>query len=220
MRIDPIVDYEKHYIRRAWYRCIKKILDIFFGIIGCILCIPLIIVTKIAYMCCGDFNKILFSQKRIGKNGKLITIYKLRTMVPNADEQLQTMLKKDKKLAEEYNKYKKLHDDPRITKIGKALRVASLDEFPQFFNLLIGNMSIVGPRPYLPREKQDMGNYYDIIIKTKPGITGYWQVNGRNDTDFKYRLELDKYYSIHKTITMDIKIIIKTVKQIIFRNGL
>ena len=219
MQIDQEIDYEKHHVRKIWYISVKKILDIFFGVVGSILCIPIIILTKIAYMCTGDFHKIIFSQRRIGKYGKEITIYKLRTMVPNADKVLEDLIKKDKEIAKEYKKYKKLKNDPRITKVGRFLRKLSLDEFPQFFNLLIGNMSIVGPRPYLPREKKDMGTYYDTIIKTKPGITGYWQVNGRSDTDFEYRLILDEYYSTHKTIRMDIKIIIKTILQIFFRSG-
>ena len=220
MNVDPIIDYEKHYIRRFIYRVVKKLLDIFFGIIGSILCIPIIIFAKVAYICTGDFHRVLFKQERIGRNGKLITIYKLRTMIPNADEELEKLMKENKEIAKEYKKYKKLKNDPRITKVGKILRKFSFDEFPQFFNILIGNMSVVGPRPYLPREKKDMGQYYETIIKTKPGVTGYWQVNGRNDTDFEYRLILDEYYSKHKTITMDIKIIIKTILQVVFRKGL
>lgn len=219
MQVDSMMENEKNLAGRIWYRCVKKILDILFGIIGSILCIPIIIFSKIVYICTGDFYRVIFMQKRIGKNGKEITIFKLRTMVPNADERLKELMQEDKEIAKEYRKYKKLKNDPRITKVGKLLRALSLDEFPQFFNLLIGNMSIVGPRPYLPREKKDMGKYYDMIIKTKPGITGYWQVNGRNGTDFEYRLILDEYYSTHKTIRMDIKIIIKTILQIIFRRG-
>ena len=218
---DPITKInDEHPVTKFIYYIVKKILDIFFGIIGSIIAIPIIIIAKIAYICHGDFHKVLFMQERIGKNGKIIKIFKLRTMVPNADKMLDDMMKKDKKLAEEYKKYKKIKNDPRITKVGKFLRVASFDEFPQFFNILIGNMTVVGPRPYLPREKKDMGKYYKNIIKTKPGITGYWQVNGRNETDFQYRLVLDEYYSKHKSLIMDIKIIIKTILQVIFRKGL
>ena len=219
MHIDPEIDYKKHYIRYFFYKFIKKIIDIIFGIIGSVLCIPILVLAKIAYMLHGDFHRVLFTQKRIGRYGKKITIFKLRTMVPNADKELERLMKEDKQIAKEYKKYKKLKNDPRITKVGKMLRVASLDEFPQFFNVLIGNMSVVGPRPYLPREIKDMGKYYDNIIKTKPGVTGYWQVNGRNDTDFEYRLILDEYYSTRKTVIMDIKIIIKTIFQVIFRKG-
>ena len=206
-------------IKMAIYNIIKRLFDIFCALLGIILLIPTYIFVKIAYMVTGDFSKVIFKQKRYGKNGKEFNFYKFRSMVKNADEILYKLMEEDKELAKEYKKNKKLKNDPRITKVGKILRVLSFDEFPQFFNLLIGNMSIVGPRPYLPREKKDMGKYYDTIIKTKPGITGYWQVNGRNDTDFEYRLILDEYYSLHKTITMDIKIIIKTIFQIAFRRG-
>ena len=218
---DPITKInDQHPVMKFIYMFVKKILDIFFGIVGSIVTIPIIIIAKIAYMCNGDFKKVLFRQERIGKDGKIIKIFKLRTMVPNADEILEEMMKKDKKVENEYKKYKKLKDDPRITKVGKFLRATSFDEFPQFFNLLVGSMTIVGPRPYLPREKKDMGKYYKNIIKTKPGVTGYWQVNGRNDTDFEYRLVLDEYYAKHKSLIMDIKIIIKTILQVIFRKGL
>ena len=218
---DPITKInDQHPIEKFIYIVVKKMIDIFFGIVGSIITIPIIIFAKIAYMCTGDFKKVLFRQERIGKDGKIIKIFKLRTMVPNADEILEDMMKKDKKIENEYKKYKKLKVDPRITKVGKFLRVTSFDEFPQFFNLLVGTMTIVGPRPYLPREKKDMGKYYKNIIKTKPGVTGYWQVNGRNDTDFEYRLVLDEYYAKHKSLIMDIKIIIKTILQVIFRKGL
>ena len=216
-KVDKLASNNKVY--NFFYRFMMKIIDIIFGIIGSIIAIFVIIIAKILYLCNGDVNKILFRQERIGKNGKPIYIFKLRTMVPFADDILEEMLKKDKKMAAEYKKYKKLKDDPRITKVGKFLRKASLDEFPQFFNLLGGSMTIVGPRPYLYREQKEMSKYYKNIITVKPGITGYWQVNGRNDTDFDYRLELDDYYLKHRSLVMDIKIIIKTIKQIIFRKG-
>jgi len=139
-------------------------------------------------------------------------------MVPNADDVLMEMLK-DKKIAAEYNKNKKLKDDPRITKIGKILRKSSLDEIPQFINILKGEMSLVGNRPYLPREKKDMGKYYDDIIKTKPGLTGYWQVSGRSDVSFKNRLKLEQYYSNNYSLKLDIEIILKTIKVVLDMKG-
>ena len=217
-KIDKLASKNKFY--NLYYRFVMKIIDIIFGIIGSIIAVFIVILAKLLYICNGDFNKVLFRQERIGKNGKPIYIFKLRTMVPFADDMLEDILKKDKKKAAEYKKYKKLKDDPRITKVGKFLRKASLDEFPQFFNLLGGSMTIVGPRPYLYREQKEMTRYYKSVISVKPGITGYWQVNGRNDTDFDYRLELDNYYLKHRSLLMDIKIIIKTIKQIIFRKGL
>ena len=199
------------------YSIPKRIIDIFGSLIGCILLIPIIIFVKIAYLVTGDFGPIFFKQIRIGKNGKLIKIYKFRSMIMNADEVLEQMLKKDDDLAREYKRFKKLENDPRITKVGKLIRDTSIDEFPQFINVLKGEMSLVGPRPYLPREKEDMGEYYNTIIKLKPGITGYWQVNGRSGTDFVKRLILDEYYYQVRNFVLDIKILFKTVLKVIKR---
>ena len=140
-------------------------------------------------------------------------------MVPNADDVLFELLKKDKKLAKEYKINKKLKNDPRITKMGKHLRNSSLDELPQLINVLKGDMSLVGNRPYLPREQEDMGEYFDDIIKTKPGLTGYWQVSGRSDTSFDYRLKLEKYYSNNYSLLFDIKILLSTVRVVLLKKG-
>lgn len=201
------------------YRITKRIFDILFSIIGIILLIPITILVKISYILSGDFHSIFFKQKRIGKNGIEFNMYKYRTMVPNADKVLFDLLEKDEEIAREYKRYKKLKNDPRITKVGNILRKTSLDEFPQFINVFIGNMSLVGPRPYLPREKEDIGEYLNIIIKSKPGITGYWQVNGRSGTDFGKRLVLDEYYEKHKSLIFDLKIMIKTIKQVVLKKG-
>jgi len=201
------------------YLFLKRCADIFCSLFGMLVLIPLTIFVKIAYMISGDFNSIFFTQERIGKNGKSFKLYKYRTMVTNADELLQKMLKEDKKIAKEYKKYKKLEKDPRITKIGTLLRKFSLDEFPQFINIFIGDMSLVGPRPYLFREKKDMGKYFDIIIQAKPGLTGYWQVNGRNNTDFKDRLLLDEEYIKIKGLRLDIKIFFMTFSKVLKRDG-
>ena len=200
------------------YLIIKRFCDIIVGLLGLIILIPLTIIVKIAYILSGDFYPIFYSHKRIGKNGKEFRLIKFRTMVPKADKVLEDLLK-DPVYYEEYSKNKKLKDDPRITKVGKVLRKASLDETPQFLNILIGQMSLVGNRPYLPREKEDMGEYYEDIVKTKPGLTGYWQVNGRSDVSFKKRLELERYYSNNYSLIMDIKIIFKTVKVVLFSKG-
>ena len=125
----------------------------------------------------------------------------------------------DKIVAEEYQKNKKLKHDPRITKMGKFIRSTSIDELPQLINIFLGHMSFVGNRPYLPREKGDMGEYYEDIIKTKPGLTGYWQVNGRSKTTFEERLKLEKYYSNNASLKLDIKIFFKTFKVVLFKIG-
>lgn len=200
------------------YSFFKRTFDIIVGILGIILLIPVTIIVKIINLINKDYAPVFYSHIRIGKNGKEFKLYKFRSMVPNADEVLKELLK-DKKIAAEYNKNKKLKNDPRITKVGKFLRKSSLDEIPQFINILKGDMSLVGNRPYLPREKKDMGKYYDDIVKTKPGLTGYWQVSGRNDVSFKRRLKLEQYYSNNFSLKMDIKILFKTVKVVLRMNG-
>lgn len=132
------------------------------------LIIPLTLIVYIANWLNGDKGPVVFKQERIGKDGKPFCMLKYRTMILGADEKLVEYLKNNKEAREEYAKYKKLKNDPRVTKVGKILRKTSLDEIPQLLNLLNGTMSLVGPRPYLPREIEDMGEYYNIIIQEKP----------------------------------------------------
>ena len=205
--------------KKITYLFIKRFFDILISIIGILLLIPITIFVKIAYICTGDFTKVIFVQERIGKDGKLFKFYKFRSMVPNADEVLFRTLELDKIMAEEYNKNKKLKNDPRITKVGRLIRKLSIDEFPQFINVFLGDMTLIGNRPYLPREKEDMGNYYEDIIKTKPGLTGYWQVSGRSNTTFEERLKLEKEYSEKASTSLDIKIFFKTFKVVLFGKG-
>ena len=205
-------------IKKVCYLTIKRIFDIICAIIGCIFLVPLYLIIKICYICTGDFSSIIYTHNRIGKNGKIFKLYKFRSMVPNADKILEEMLK-DKELEKIYKKNMKLPNDPRITKIGKFIRKASIDETPQFINVLIGNMSMIGNRPYLPREIDDIGKYYDDIVSTKPGLTGYWQVAGRSKISFKDRLKLESYYSNNCSILMDIKIFFKTFSVVLFGRG-
>lgn len=202
------------------YLICKKIIDIVAGVIGVILLAPITLVVWIIRLCMHENDgPLFFEQLRIGKDGKQFRLYKFRTMVMNADEKLYKYLEENEEARKEYKKYKKLKNDPRITKLGNFLRKTSLDEFPQFINLLKGDMSLVGPRPYLYREKNDMGDYYDQIVQVKPGITGYWQVNGRNDVDFGERTYMDTYYIEHRGIIMDLKIILKTVLKMFKKEG-
>lgn len=200
-------------------RFFKRLIDILVGIAGVITLLPLAIYVKYKYVKSGDYDNIFFSQDRIGKNGKLIKIYKFRSMVPDAEAELERLMESDPKIKEEYLKNKKLKEDPRITEVGKFLRKTSLDEWPQFINVLKGEMSFIGPRPYLPREKEDMGQYYESIIKLKPGITGMWQANGRSDVEFSYRCKLDDYYYHNWSIWLDFTIIYKTVKSVVYGKG-
>ena len=206
-------------VRKISYLVIKRIFDILISIIGLILLIPIALIIKVAYMCTGDFTSIFFVQERIGKNGKLFKFFKFRSMVPNADEVLFRTMELDEIIAAEYNKNKKLKNDPRVTKIGRVIRKLSIDELPQFINVFLGDMSLIGNRPYLPREKQDMGKYFDSIVMTKPGLTGYWQVNGRSDTTFEERLKLEKEYSEKASLLLDIKIFFKTFIVVLFGKG-
>lgn len=206
-------------IKTVLYLFIKRLVDIVAGLVGLILLIPISLIIKIISICNGDFHKIIFVQKRIGKNGKEFDFYKFRSMVPNADEVLFKMLEENEEVAKEYAENKKLKDDPRITKIGHFIRRYSIDELPQLINVLKGDMTLVGNRPYLPREKKDMGKYFNDIVKTKPGITGYWQVSGRSDVSFKARLKMEQYYSNNAGLRMDINILGKTVGAVFGHKG-
>lgn len=158
------------------YSFFKRLVDITASSVALIVLSPLFLVTTIAIRK-DSKGPAIFTQKRIGKNGKLFDIYKFRTMVPDADKKLYELLEKDESARVEYKKNKKLKNDPRITKVGSFLRKTSIDELPQLINVLKGDMSFVGPRPYLPREIEDMQGYYDKIIESKPGITGLWYVS-------------------------------------------
>ena len=200
-------------------RFLKRFIDILAGLAGCVILLPLMFFVKYKYVKSGDHDPIIFSQKRIGRNGKLIKIYKFRSMIPHAEEVLEKMMAEDPAIREEYLTNKKLVNDPRITKVGHMLRKTSLDEWPQFVNVLKGEMSFIGPRPYLPREKEDMGKYYDSIIQCKPGVSGLWQANGRSDVSFDYRCKLDDYYYRNWSIWLDFTIMYKTVKAVVYGKG-
>lgn len=205
--------------KRVIYCAIKRLFDIVVALIGCVFLLPITIIVKLINIFTGDFKSVFYTQDRIGKNGKIFKLYKFRSMVPNADEVLKKLLKNNPDMAKEYKINKKLQNDPRITPAGKFLRKTSLDELPQVINILFGSMSLIGNRPYLPREKEDMGEYYNSIIKTRPGLTGYWQVSGRSNTTFKNRLELEEFYSKHAGFKMDIKIFFKTFKVVLGHKG-
>lgn len=198
----------------------KRIIDIFGSIVGIIILLPLTIVVGIANIISRENGPLFYTQERIGRNGKIFKMYKYRSMVVDADEKLKHILNGNEELRKEYEITKKLQNDPRVTKIGRILRKASIDEFPQFINVLKGDMSLVGPRPYLPQEIEEMREEdYQKIIKVKPGITGYWQVNGRSNTTYDERVEMEVYYSEHMSLLLDIKILFKTVLSVLKSEG-
>lgn len=218
--IDVLKDYSLlKKIDRFFYFFIKRLFDIVFSLFGIMFLLPISLIVKISYVLSGDYKTIFYTQTRIGHRGKEFKFYKFRTMIPNADEELERILKKNKELAKEYKKNKKLKHDPRITKMGRFLRNSSLDEFPQFINVLIGDMTLIGNRPYLPREKKDMNEYFDEIVSVKCGIISYWAVMGRSDVSFNTRLKLEQYYSKNQSLKLDIKILLKTFKVVLLRKG-
>ena len=198
---------------------LKRMLDIFGGICGVVMLIPLTICIWIANKLSKDNGPIFYAQERIGKNGKIFKMYKYRSMVVGADEKLKEYLENNVRAREEYKKFKKLKNDPRVTKIGKFIRKTSLDEFPQFINVLKGEMSLVGPRPYLPREKEEINGFFKYITSCKPGITGLWQTRGRSNTTFTDRLTMDMEYYYNHELKMDIKMIYKTVRNVVKKEG-
>lgn len=200
------------------YTYIKRTTDIVISSIALVVLLPVFFVIC-AFIKADSKGKAMYTQTRIGEDGKLFKLYKFRTMVPNADKKLTELLAKDEKAREEYRINKKLRNDPRVTKAGAFLRKTSLDELPQLINVLKGEMSLIGPRPYLPREKEDMGNYYRTIIQSKPGITGLWQVSGRSNTTFNERLKIDIEYNAKKSLKQDFLILIKTVSVIFKKEG-
>lgn len=202
------------------YRFIKRIIDIVVGLIGVIILAPITVVLYIVNIFADESKGPLFyDQLRVGKNGKYFKIYKFRTMIVGADKILEKYLEENEEARIEYKKYKKLKNDPRVTKVGEFIRKTSLDEFPQFINVLKGDMSLVGPRPYLPREKEDMGDYYDCIIQARPGVTGYWQIAGRSDVTFDDRLKMDYNYIQNKNLKTDLKLLGKTVLNVVKKEG-
>jgi len=164
-------------------------------------------------------EKILFKQKRMGKNGKPFSCYKFQTMYENSDEMLQEYLKKHPEEVDYYDTYHKYKNDPRITKVGHFLRRTSLDELPQIFNVFRGDMSFIGPRPYMLNEKEKIGENIETILSVRPGITGLWQVSGRSDVDFYSRIELDVWYIRNWNLWMDLVILIKTIKTVLLKDG-
>ena len=211
---------EKVEVRKVLYKVVKRLIDILGGLVGCVLLIPITVAIYIARKILKeDDGPIFYEQLRIGKNGKEFRLYKFRSMVMNADEKLEKYLDENEEARLEFEKYKKLKKDPRITKLGNFLRKSSIDEFPQFINVLKGDMSLVGPRPYLHREIKDMGENYKKITSVKPGLTGYWQVNGRSDTYFETRIKIDVDYINDRTLWKDTKFLIKTFLKVFIKEG-
>lgn len=210
----------KKKVKNIIEKGIKRLIDIIAGIIGVLILIPLTvaiyIIRKIKK---EDDGPIFYEQIRIGKNGKKFRIYKFRSMVIGADEILKKYLEENEEARKEFEAKQKLENDPRITKLGNFLRKTSLDEFPQFINVLRGDMSLIGPRPLVMGELDSHNGNHEKYEKMRPGITGWWACNGRSDLEYDERLELEYYYTENFSLALDIKVFVKTVIQVIKKEG-
>jgi exopolysaccharide biosynthesis polyprenyl glycosylphosphotransferase len=202
-RIEEKIFYNKKY--NTMYSLTKRFIDVLGSMIGIILLSPIFFVVA-ALIKIDSKGSVIFSQTRVGKNGKEFKMYKFRSMVVNAEELKKKLLAQNEMSGPMF----KMKDDPRITKIGKFIRKTSIDELPQLINVLKGEMSLVGPRPSLPKEVERFEPWMKKRLEVKPGLTCYWQVNGRNNIDFNDWMKLDIKYVEERNIYIDIKLIFKT----------
>lgn len=196
----------------------KRIIDIGLSITLIILFSPIFILISLMIKL-NSKGKIFYSSIRVGKENRRFVMWKFRTMVENADEDLDQFLEDNPDVRAEWYGSQKLQKDPRVTKLGEVLRVWSLDELPQFWNVLNGEMSLVGPRPIIDQEITRYGDLFPDYIRVRPGITGLWQVSGRSRTTYQERIELDYQYLQEWTIRLDIYILIRTIPVVLNRTG-
>lgn len=190
---------------RIGYNFIKRVVDILVSLMGIIFLIPLWIIVTVLIKC-ESKGPVIFSQKRVGKNMKEFKMYKFRSMVINAEELKEKLAEQNEMSGPMF----KMKEDPRVTKIGKFIRKTSIDELPQLFNVLKGEMSLVGPRPSLPKEVKEFEPWMLKRFEVKPGLTCYWQVSGRNNIDFEDWMKLDNKYVDDRSTVLDLKLIFKT----------
>ncbi len=197
---------------------LKRLMDVSFSLIAILMLSPLLVSVSIMIKLSG--GSIIYGQQRVGKNGHNFLCYKFRSMIPDADAVLKKLMETDPAIRDEYNQHQKLRNDPRITKVGVFIRKWSIDELPQLFNILKGDMSLVGPRPILPSEIDLYGkDLYKYYTDVKPGLTGLWQVSGRSDISYEQRVRLDNWYVKYWSIWHDVVIVFKTIKVVLNRSG-
>lgn len=205
-------------IKKYLYLTIKRLFDIILSLFGILFLIPISIIIKISYILNKDFSSIFYSQIRIGKDGKEFKLYKFRSMIPNADEVLKELIKKEP-YKTEWKNNQKLSKDPRITKMGNILRKTSLDELPQLLSIIKGDMSFIGPRPLVRGELNAHSGNHKIYESVKPGLSGWWACNGRSNLTYEERLNLEYYYCNNASLLLDIKCIFKTIKVVLLKKG-
>lgn len=199
------------------YPAIKRVLDFLGALVLMVMLAPVMI--GLVLVIRSEGAPAIFRHRRIGYRGRAFYCYKFRTMVPNSQVVLEELLRSSEAAREEWAKDHKLRDDPRITRIGQFLRKTSLDELPQLFNVLRGEMSLVGPRPIVQDEVAKYGRGARQYWSVKPGMTGLWQVTGRNDTTYARRVAMDRYYAANRSLLMDIVILLRTVMVVANRDG-
>jgi Undecaprenyl-phosphate galactose phosphotransferase WbaP len=208
----------KYNLLNPWALRAKRVLDLLATAIGVVLILPvLLVLTLLVFVESG--RPVFYSDRRMGRDGTLFACVKFRTMVPDAEKMLLRMLEEDEEMRLEYSTYHKLQNDPRVTRVGRFLRKTSLDELPQLWNVIRGEMSLVGPRPYLPRESKEIGVTQSEILRVPPGVTGPWQVAGRNHTSFDERVRMDADYVRHWSVWLDLVLLARTVQTVVLRRG-
>jgi len=217
--IMPVQDFVLPFQGNVRHNFMKRTFDIVFSMIVLILASPLLLLVTLAIRFFSK-GKVVYAHERIGRGGKSFHCYKFRTMYSDADHRLKEILENDMEKRREWELSHKLKNDPRVTPIGKFLRKTSLDEFPQFVNVLKGELSVVGPRPVVRAELQKhIGSKAHKILSVRPGITGLWQVSGRSDTSYATRVLLDEKYVDQHNLLFDIKLILKTIPSMLSSKG-
>ena len=201
----------------ALHEGVKRTVDILGAVLLAVVFSPLIVI--VALLLWRQGGPVIYRHRRVGRGGVMFECLKFRTMVPNADQVLRTLLEAHPELKREWVQDHKLRDDPRITGVGRFLRRTSLDELPQLWNVLRGEMSLVGPRPIVREELLRYGRNVRDYLAAKPGITGLWQVTGRNDTEYRRRVVLDTYYVRNQNLVLDVYILFKTALVVLGRTG-
>ena len=219
-RVDApgLVENQNASVHASVSSFIKRGMDIVLALVGLVFAAPIMLIIAILIKS-TDRGTILFAQNRIGLQGQTFKCYKFRTMVMDASEQLRLLLERDPEARREWEATQKLKNDPRITALGRFLRKSSLDELPQLINILRGEMSIVGPRPIVQSEIEKYGPFYPSYASVRPGLTGLWQVNGRSDTEYDQRVQLDRTYAENWSVTTDMAIVAKTIPALLFSRG-
>lgn len=213
--VKNVRELEKTFNYKKVYKTIKRSIDITLSIISTIILLPVFLIIAIIIKL-DSKGPVFFVHKRVGKNGKEIGIYKFRTMVENAEDLIANFTPEQ---AKEFKENYKLQNDPRVTRVGKFLRKTSLDELPQIINILKGDLALIGPRPVVSRELEKYEDNKDKFLSVKPGLTGYWAANGRSDTTYAQRVQMELYYIDNMSLKMDLKIFFKTIIAVLKKEG-